>query len=359
MKSNYLIMTVLVFALACSCSRRTESSDVREPARHENTPEVSKVEVITLKRCDFRTQVLSNGRLCVAGKCDLSFRQAGVVSKIYVRNGQRIRKGELIAELDKSDKELSLNAAKIAFEKAQLDLFENLAGLGYQAGDTLGVPPEVLKVAKIRSGWSSAQNTLMIAERSLRETSLIAPISGLIANLSAKEFSAIGTSVFCSILDDSVFDVEFPVLESEYPFVRKVTDVKVQPYSGENGRLYKGRITTINPVVDKSSMIAVSARIKNDGTLLDGMNVKVVMEDSSPGHLVVPKSAVVLRDNLDVLFRCKDGRAEWVYVNILDSNSESYSIEANADRGATLSEGDMVIVSGNFNLADGSAVKLK
>ena len=40
-------------------------------------------------------------------------------------------------------------------------------------------------------------------------------------------------------------------------------------------------------------------------------------------------------------------------------NSEAYAVTANTDRGATLSEGDQVIVSGNLNLADGSRVVLK
>ena len=74
---------------------------------------------------------------------------------------------------------------------------------------------------------------------------------------------------------------------------------------------------------------------------------------------MVPKRAVVIRDNLEVLFRYNGGKADWVYVNTLRANSESFAIEANADRGAELHEGDLIIVSGNLNLADGSKVVLK
>lgn len=48
-----------------------------------------------------------------------------------------------------------------------------------------------------------------------------------------------------------------------------------------------------------------------------------------------------------------------MYVNILAANSDSYAIEANAARGAELSVGEQIIVSGNLNLADGSIVSLK
>ena len=46
-------------------------------------------------------------------------------------------------------------------------------------------------------------------------------------------------------------------------------------------------------------------------------------------------------------------------MNILDSNSDSHAVTANADRGAILEAGDTVIISGNLNLADGSEVTLK
>ena len=89
------------------------------------------------------------------------------------------------------------------------------------------------------------------------------------------------------------------------------------------------------------------------------MNVKVIAEETVPGQLVVPKSAVVIRDNLEVLFRYRSGQAEWVYVRTLSSNSQEYAIVANADRGAHLAPGDSIIISGNLNLADNSQVSLK
>ena len=93
--------------------------------------------------------------------------------------------------------------------------------------------------------------------------------------------------------------------------------------------------------------------------MIDGMNVKVTVDKHLDNMLVVPKSAVVIRDNMDVLFRYRDGKAEWVYVSLLGANSDSYALVANESRAAVLNEGDMVIVSGNLNLADGSSVQLK
>ena len=84
------------------------------------------------------------------------------------------------------------------------------------------------------------------------------------------------------------------------------------------------------------------------------------MERNIPDQLVVPRSAVVIRDDLDVLFTyTDDGKAHWTYVRIVASNGDSHSVVANADRGSVLSEGDRIIISGNLNLADGSDVVLR
>ena len=111
--------------------------------------------------------------------------------------------------------------------------------------------------------------------------------------------------------------------------------------------------------MDENGQVAVKAGIAGGGDFLDGMNVRVIVSKSVNALLVVPKSAVVIRDNMDVLFRYSQGRSEWVYVNLLMSNAEEYAVEANSDRGAVLEAGDSVIVSGNLNLADGSEVVLK
>lgn len=54
----------------------------------------------------------------------------------------------------------------------------------------------------------------------------------------------------------------------------------------------------------------------------------------------------------------KTAGAQWTYVHTSLANSREYVVEANTDRGAELNPGDLVIISGNLNLADGSEVTL-
>ena len=176
-----------------------------------------------------------------------------------------------------------------------------------------------------------------------------------IFRLPAKKFLSAFRS---SVETGRAYDVTFSALESEYGFLERGQSVRVSPFGSE--RTVSGRIKSINPTIDKNGQIAVTATIPGGAGLLDGMNVKVTVDKDMPAQLVVPKSAVVIRDGLEVLFRYGEGgKAEWVYVHTVRANSESYAVTANTDRGATLEEGDRVIVSGNLNLADGSKVVLK
>ena len=355
LRSVLAIIGTAIVITACSDSSYRELKDGKAVA----VPEVNEVEVITLERTDFAHQLLSNGKLKAGRRASLSFGSSGVVSELNVVNGGRVSAGSVIAELDRPDLKLSLEAAQIALEKAELELYDVLAGQGYAAKDTASVPDNILAMAKMRSGYTSAKNSLERARLDYDGAVLKAPYSGKIADLKLKEYDRTTSDPFCTVIDDSSLDVDFSVMESEYAFLEKGLQVRVIPFA-DPSKSVTGKVCEINPTVDKNGQIAVRATVRNDGSLIDGMNVKVIVERMMPGQLVVPRSAVVVRDNLDVLFTyTDDGVAHWTYVNIIRSNGDSHVVTANADRGAKLNEGDKVIVNGNLNLADGSKVQLK
>lgn len=356
MKAIFVILTML---LAVSCGSQGGGNSV-EDGKLQQTPQINEVDVITLERTDFRRQLLSNGKLSAAARARLVFPTGGPLDVVSAKNGQTVSAGAVIARVSRPDLEIELESAKIGLERAQMDLFDYLVGQGYPARDTAAVPSEILEMAKMKSGYLTAQNTYARCRNTLAGTVLKAPFKGRVADIALSRYDQASSSEpFCSLVDDSSFQVDFSVMESEYGFLSVGLPVKISPYA-DMTRSYKGTITSINPSVDKNGQISVQARIKGESSLLDGMNVKVAVERIVPGQFVVPRSAVVIRDNLDVLFTyTEDGKAHWTYVKILASNEESHSVVANADRGASLESGDKVITSGNLNLADQSNVVVR
>ena len=113
----------------------------------------------------------------------------------------------------------------------------------------------------------------------------------------------------------------------------------------------------VNPSIDEKGQVKIRARIRNRGNvLMEGMNVKVVIEKEVPDMFVVPKDAVVMRDGFHVLFRLEEGRAVWTYVDVVYSNISQYAVTGNARKETKIEDGDVVITSGNLNLADGTEV---
>ncbi len=349
---------VAALLLFSGCGNDSEKV-IDEGNRLEYAAKVNEVQVVPLQRQDFQMQLLSNGKLTAARRSSLRFSQSGTVLDVKVGNGSRVAAGQVIAELESSDQKAALESAQIDMDRATLDLQDALIGLGYPLAEQENVPEDVLRRASIRSGYSTASLNLQKAQRNMEGTVIRAPFDGRVADISLKAWDNTGSEPFCTVIDDSVFDVNFTVLESEYPFLEKGQKVRVTPFGG-GSREVIGRIATINPTIDKNGQVSVCARLDGGSSLLDGMNVKVTVERTVSSQFVVPRNSVVIRDGMEVLFRYnKNGTSDWVYVHTLKENSESYAIEANSDRGATLSEGDLIIYSGNLNLADGSHVSIK
>ena len=136
--------------------------------------------------------------------------------------------------------------------------------------------------------------------------------------------------------------------------------VKVSPFIDESIVL-GGTVTEINPTIDEKGLVTVKARVKNNSDrLLDGMNVKVIIENSVRDMFIVPKEAVVERDGYHVVFVYdkETHRAIWTYVDILYSNLSSFAITGCEKKQTTVNVGDIVITSGNLNLADDTEVKI-
>lgn len=350
------ILATLLTAFTSIACKSGSDSDKYADSKAGYSPEKNIVDVMLLKKQPFSYQLISNGRLA-AEKCTLKFPGDGIIIYFPYRNGDKVTKGDTIAVLDSREQQIAYESAAIALRKAELDLFDVLAGQGYDAKDTVSVPEEIMEMAKMRSGYDAALNTMHKAGMDLDGCTLTAPFSGKIADISVGRHDYVSAAdEICSIISDDNMMVEFTVLESEYPILEKGLVADIVPYADKSMKT-RGIIESVNPAVDRNGQIKVMASVKNNGKLIDGMNVRITVNKEMTDNFVVPKNAVVIRDNENVIFRYGNGKAQWTYVNILMSNSESHAITANDERGSEIHEGDTVIISGNLNLADGSQVE--
>lgn len=361
-KIKITVTVVAVIAVICSCAyvlvngkANNEKEDLQTAVGEETVVEV---DTIMLHRQTFQKQILCNGKLVAIRRAELVCPKAGdILLKVNVKNGQRVEAGMTLAVADTYESKNALEKAERDLEKAKVELQDKLIGLGYD-GSHAKVPAEVLYRAEVTSGYYAAKFALQTAGHTLHSCSLKAPFGGRIADLVARPYQR--GDKFCTLIDDSFFDVEFKVLEAELLSVHIGTKVNVSPFV-DNALALAGTVTEINPLVDDKGLVSVKARIKNTSDrLMDGMNVKVIIENSVPAMLIVPKEAVVERDGYNVVFvyNPETHRAVWTYVDIACSNLTSFAITGCERKNTTVKEGDIIITSGNLNLADDTEVKV-
>lgn len=350
---KYIILCTILMSLVYSCSSPSKKETENELEVIEVNENIPEVKAKLLEYQDFHYEVISNGTIASMNKAELRFQSQDQILRIYVKNGQRVMKGQKLAELDDFKLKNSMNQAIESLERAKLDLQDVLIGQGYSLNDSLRIPPEVMKIARIRSNYDQSQNNYIMSTYNLNAATLYAPFGGVIANLTMKEYNQPGSDPFCLIIDNQKPEVIFHILENELSLIHVNDKVIVSPFS-QSSYAVEGRVSEINPLIDKNGMVMIKAIATNkDNQFYEGMNVKVRVQRLLGKQLIVPKSSLVLRTNKKVVFTLKNDKAIWNYVETAQENSDSYVISAG------LNAGDSIIYEGNLNLAHESSVMIK
>jgi RND family efflux transporter MFP subunit len=308
-----------------------------------------------LEKSDFYREIVSNGKLSAIEKAELYFKSAGTIARVNVKNGELVRAGTELCSLHDDEFRFNFKKAEIALEKAKIDLLDALLSMGYKSIND-DIPTDHLNIANIRSGYNQAEIQYEEALHQLDNTVLKAPFSGKVEGVLQKGWEKADLSrPFCTLINDSRFTIDFPLLETEVHEVKTGQKVTVSPVIGLEPAA--GVVTEINPRIDENGLAQIKAELVNPGGYIEGMNVRVSIKKAVPDQLVVPKQSVVLRQNREVLFRYTSGTAYWTYIEVLDENEDQYAVKAASD--ASLNPGDTVIVSNNLNLAHESEVVLE
>ena len=348
-KLRTVTATFIIFVVTISCKQKP-AENLEEMARRSSRPEAVLVKTVKLERSAFYHELISNGKAYSSEKAVVPFKVNGIIKELHIKNGQKVKAGDLLAVIEDFDYKTRLIQAKQGLEKAEINFKDDLLS-NYSTPDSTGLSAAKIKISRIRSGLNDAITALTIAEYNYNNTRIYSPTSGVVANLEAAKWNpSQNYKSLCTVIFDEVMEVEFPVIESEYGFISNGMPVGIIPFINDSS-LISGRITQINPQVDENGMVKVKAGFRNNGRLIDGMNVKVVIRKAVPNRLVVPKEALVIRQGKDVIFVRQDSTAIWKYVTVEFENSTSLSIKEG------LAEGDLVIISGNINLAHETTVR--
>ena len=354
MKAGHLVQIIGLVLLTMLYSCTADVNKEEESGKNKSVSQPTEVETIVIKPEPFPVQSISNGKIHAASKVDLFFRQEGIIDNINFKNGDFVARGKLIASLESQLAKIELARAREGVRSAETELSSLLLGFGGKEGDTNSVNNQLLQKLKSQSGYTLALLNLKVAQLNYEDSFLYAPFNAVIEGLNHQKYNKISASdKFCTLLSDNDFEVEFKIIENEIDKIKIHQKIDIYKLNNDSTK-YSATVTEINPSVDKNGLINVKAHLKTTSrsNFIDGMNVKVIINNYLKPCLSVPKSALVLRSAKEVVFTYENGLAKWNYVKTMAENSTSFAISEG------LKPYDTVIISGSLNLAHDAPVKL-
>ncbi len=178
------IIFVLYFTLALglilqSCTDKTEQTDLQQKIPVKTAPVIHK---------DISIPIYASGKLMAAAESKLSFKIAGIVNRILVNKGERVKKGQLLAQLDLVEMNAGVKQAQSAYDKTQRD-FERVNNLFDDSVATLE------QYQNAETGLEISGAALKAAKFNLKYSKIHAPSDGKILHKFAEEHELIGAGM--------------------------------------------------------------------------------------------------------------------------------------------------------------------
>lgn len=195
--------TTLLLSTGCGLLPKEEE----EAAPALVAPVKSEKAVYTVKRGDMTEMVSLRARFAPARAEDLYYKTNGRLKAVYVRAGDQVQAGQLLAELHTDDLDIQVAKTQIAYDKARLSLDDTRYKAQFKSDQSM---QSELKRAELE--LESARLELERVQRQLAESRLVAPFAGQIMSVSAKPGESIsGYTPFMSLADASELIIEADV----------------------------------------------------------------------------------------------------------------------------------------------------
>jgi membrane fusion protein, multidrug efflux system len=240
-----------------------------------------------------------SGALKAANSAIVKARVAGELQGLTVREGDTVKAGQILARVDASEYQARVTQAQRSADaaKSQIDIaqrvFDNnkaLVNQGFISSTALETSAASLEGAK--STHASAIAAVTVARKSLDDTVLKAPISGIVSQRLAQPGERVGIDArVLEILDLSRLELEAPLAASDSVDVR-VGQAATLRFEGRNEAV-SAVVSRINPsAVAGSRSVLVYLSIANPAGLRQGLFAQGTLGTAKVQLLSVPLSAV-------------------------------------------------------------------
>lgn len=349
MKAKFIAFAATAAFLLGSCSQKEQ--EVKEIIR---PVKLVKAEALNIIEKSY------TGTVSPDQFSDLAFRVSGPIIAMNVLEGQNVKKGDVVAEIDPTDSRLEYEAKKAAYQNAlsQKERAEKLLTKNAIS---------IQEYEMTQASYTNAKSAFEYAELNLRDTKLRAPFDGFIQKKYVENYQRVqaGQAIVC-LINPSKLQVQFTIPETNISYFSDPHTIYVE-FDTYKGKLFKAEVKEYVQASPDGSGVPVFLRITDPDFDLNkykisvGFSCKVIVNvenESIKEGIKVPLSAIVY-DNV------KNEKTVFVY------NKDKQIVEQRTitDKGAIverdevvvigdLKAGDDIVSAGATRLVDGQKVKV-
>lgn len=301
---------------------------------------------------------------------------SGLITRICIDEGQKVRKGQVLFVIDQVPYQAALAEAtanvksaeaNLATAKLNLESTEVLREKNVVQDYDLNAARNELAVAEAALAQAQAQK--MSARNNLSYTEVKSPVDGVASMIAYRVGALVSSSIsepLVTLSDDSNVYAYFSLNESQITslteqygsldeFMKRMEDVELQM---AGGRMYgeKGHISAVSGIVTTGTgTVILRADFPNDrGLLRSGGSATVMVPTTLAQAVVIPQSATYELQNKTFVYKVVNGKAQSAPVTLYRlNNGTEYVVEEG------LQPGDVIIAEGAGLVKEGVNVNIK
>lgn len=283
MKTNQVLVSILVVMFAAGCSSQKEKVELPKVEAPAPAPELAKAEKSPAAPSATTVATRFSGSVEVYRTSDVATNVSGLIREVWVEEGQVVREGDALVDIDPADARLRLQAAEAGLNrvKAQVAMlttqFERAKKLSERQAITDSDFDAISgQLAVARAGVAEAEVAVSMARKMVGDSKVRAPFDAVVTKVNAAkgEFGAAGPSPLVVLTEVGRVRARIQVPERYMALVKEGDRVKVRAPSTQG--VYEGVVERINPAVQPGSRsFALLVKVESpDHRLLPGMFVE-------------------------------------------------------------------------------------
>ena len=321
----------------------------------------AKFKVETVNRSNVTVYTLFPAQIQSEDAIEIYPRATGYIQKIYVQEGDNVKKGDLILKISDADYQQAVNSAKAAYDNAELEV-EKLTPL-VEKGI---ISPLQLKTAQ--SNANAANAAYENAVINLGYTRITSPVSGVIGRISLREGSLLTAGISTPITSVASSGDVFAYFSFDEKLLLQFTDsarsglkqtmAKLPPVELilANGQIYehKGRVELGSSLIDPSTgSLQMKGVFPNpDALLRSGSTGTIRMPTLYKNVITVPQKATYDIQDKKMIFTVDSANiVHATNIQVANNTSDIFVISSG------LNEGDRFVPDGVGKIKDGDKIE--